>query len=181
MLCGYVLTRTKQEVPGHLPVYNWYPSALAKASASAEHLASLLRSHINSLSDSSGPGAADAESLRGWINTNLVVGGLGITDGRDDELDLLASRPGSADTIFASMISERAHIGWSTHGHSAVDVNIYSSGGPGTEKLRGNVENTEIGKFLRTYLDVDVDEITRELKEKRAVQQVDREVEADDT
>jgi alkaline phosphatase len=64
------------------------------------------------------------------------------------------------------MVSLRARIGWSTHGHSAVDVNVYSSGGPGTERIRGNVENTEVGEFLRDYLEVDVDEITKELRQK---------------
>lgn len=62
------------------------------------------------------------------------------------------------------MISRRAQIGWSTHGHSAVDVNIYGSAG--SEKLRGNHENTEVGKFLRDYLDLNVDDITKELEEK---------------
>ena len=64
------------------------------------------------------------------------------------------------------MVSMRARIGWSTHGHSAVDVNIYSSGGAAAEKIRGNVENTDIGKFLSAYLDVDVEEITKELEDK---------------
>jgi alkaline phosphatase len=47
---------------------------------------------------------------------------------------------------------------------SAVDVNIYGS--VGTDSLRGNHENTEIGEFLREYLDVDVQAITDELAEK---------------
>jgi alkaline phosphatase len=64
------------------------------------------------------------------------------------------------------MVSERAHIGWSTHGHSAVDVNIYSSGGTAAEKIRGNVENTDVGRFLAEYLSVDVEEITKELESK---------------
>jgi alkaline phosphatase len=64
------------------------------------------------------------------------------------------------------MVSTRARIGWSTHGHSAVDVNIYSSGGAAAQKIRGNVENTDVGKFLSAYLDVDVDEITKELEGK---------------
>lgn len=63
------------------------------------------------------------------------------------------------------MISRRARIGWSTHGHTAVDVNIYSSGGRWAEPVKGNVENTDVGKFLRDYLAVDVDEITKELKD----------------
>jgi alkaline phosphatase len=64
------------------------------------------------------------------------------------------------------MVSVRAQIGWSTHGHSAVDVNVYCSGGPGTDAVRGNVENTDIGKFLMDYIDVDVSDITKELREK---------------
>ena len=64
------------------------------------------------------------------------------------------------------MISRRARVGWSTHGHSAVDVNIYSSGGEAADKIRGNVENTDVGVFLREYLGVDVTDITEELREK---------------
>lgn len=43
-------------------------------------------------------------------------------------------------------------------------MNIYGS--VGTDALRGNHENIEIGKFLREYLDVNVDAITEELIEK---------------
>lgn len=91
--------------------------------------------------------------------------GLGIADASDAEINALASNPDAATTTLAGMVSRRARVGWSTHGHSAVDVNVYSSGGSGTEGIRGNVENTDIGKFLRGYLGVDVDEITRELRE----------------
>lgn len=105
-------------------------------------------------------------SLRSWINDTLVVPLLGITDAQPGELDALVGEPDASINTFAAMISLRAHIGWSTHGHSAVDVNIYSSGGPGTEALRGNVENTDVGKFLRSYLNVDVEAITRELRDK---------------
>jgi len=40
-------------------------------------------------------------------------------------------------------------------------VNIY--GTEGSNKLRGNNENTDVGKFLRDYLEVDVKEVTEEL------------------
>ncbi|KAK7729389.1 vacuolar alkaline phosphatase [Cytospora paraplurivora] len=145
-----------------LPVYNWHPSVLARANASAQYLASKLHEHIESIR--SDPAAFDG--LEEWINTTLVVPGLGITDSRDSELKKLASDPTYAIWTFARMISQRARIGWSTHGHSAVDVNIYSSGGPQAENIHGNVENTDVGKFLRDYLDVKVDSITAELKEK---------------
>ncbi len=149
------------EAPNELPVYNWNPVVLARSNASTEYCSFLLRQHIAALV----PGSSD-EPLVDWIDRELVIGRLGITDARDFELDTLAKNPESATLIFSRMVSMRARIGWSTHGHSAVDVNIYSSGGKAAEKIRGNVENTDIGKFLSEYLDVDVEEITKELEDK---------------
>lgn len=65
------------------------------------------------------------------------------------------------------MISRRAQVGWTTHGHSAVDVNIYASDPRQAKPLRGNRENTEIGKFMAEYLDLDseMEAVTKELKE----------------
>ena len=139
---------------------------MAKAEASAEHLAILLRKHITEMKQAGNDAALETASLKDWINTNLVMKGLGIADARDEELDEVAANTEDATTVFAAIISLRAHIGWSTHGHSAVDVNIYSSGGKAVEQLRGNHENTDVGKFLREYLAVDVDSITAELNEK---------------
>ncbi|KAI8626102.1 alkaline phosphatase [Xylariaceae sp. FL1651] len=144
------------------PQYLWYPAVLANATASSEHLARRLRSHIAESvhSDDS------IEELKTYINEELVIPGLGIADATQEELTALAFYPDLAQPAFANMISIRAQIGWSTHGHSAVDVNIYSSGGPGTDAIRGNVENTDVGNFLREYLKVDVDAVTKELNEK---------------
>ncbi|ROV90279.1 hypothetical protein VSDG_08160 [Cytospora chrysosperma] len=145
-----------------LPVYNWYPTVLAKANASTQYLASKLQEHLESIKLD----PAALNDLEDWINTELVIPGLGITDARDSELKSLVSDPTNAIYTFSQMISQRARVGWSTHGHSAVDVNIYSSGGPQAEAIHGNVENTDVGKFLRNYLDVDVKAITEELKDK---------------
>ncbi|KAL2263732.1 hypothetical protein VTK26DRAFT_5376 [Humicola hyalothermophila] len=160
---------TAWQAPNELPVYNWHPSVLAKANASAEHLALLLREHVESSPPES------TEALMDWINKELVTAHLGITDALEIELNALASNPLAATTIFARMVSIRARVGWSTHGHSAVDVNIYSSGGAEAERIRGNVENTDVGQFLIDYLGVgaDVDEITRELEEKLVVNAVE--------
>lgn len=155
---------TALQEPGHNPVYNWYPQALADASASCELLTYKLLRHV-----SSHPTESDKD-LRTWINDNLIIPGLGIKDATDEELTLLAEQPDSAINILAAMISLRARVGWSTHGHTAVDVNIYSSGGPGAESIRGNVENTEVGRFLHEYLSVDVDAVTKELKEKMGIE-----------
>lgn len=150
---------TAIQEPGHLPVYNWYPQALADASSSCQFLAGKLLTHISETTMSE-------SDLKSWINKHIIKSGLGITNPSDRELELLATQPEDSLVILSAMISLRAHVGWSTHGHTAVDVNIYSSGGAGAEAIRGNVENTDVGRFLREYLDVDVESVTEELKEK---------------
>ncbi|QPG93894.1 hypothetical protein C2857_003409 [Epichloe festucae Fl1] len=162
---------TALQEPGHLPVYNWYPQVLANATQSCEKLAATLQNHVSDKAYS-----MNKEQLKSWINNELVVSGLGIPDATDEELILLAENPEASITTFAAIMSLRAHIGWSTHGHTAVDVNVYSSGGPETSGIRGNVENTDIGKFLSHYLDVDVDQITQELRNQRGTRDVEPQV-----
>jgi alkaline phosphatase len=153
------------EAPNEFPVYNWFPEHLARANASSEYLAALLQQHLARHPDQA------LEELKAWIDAHLVAARLGITDALDVELNTLASNPAAAAYAFAAMVSLRARVGWSTHGHSAVDVNIYSSGGsPAVDRLRGNVENTEIGDVLAEYLGVDTDEVTRLLREANKAQ-----------
>ncbi|KAJ4150066.1 hypothetical protein LMH87_010832 [Akanthomyces muscarius] len=146
--------------------YDWYPAVLDRATASCEHLAAKLKARVAETGKA-------ASGLRKYIKDELVVAGLGVpaSEVPDADLDRLVAAAAAGDierakNIFTEIISHRARIGWSTHGHTAVDVNIYSSGGPGTHAIRGNVENTEVGDFLRRYLDVDVDAITAELQAK---------------
>ena len=49
-----------------------------------------------------------------------------------------------------------------------MDVNIYASDLKVAHALVGNHENTEVGNFLRDYLDLDLEPITAELREKGA-------------
>ncbi|KAF7862703.1 hypothetical protein EAF04_007576 [Stromatinia cepivora] len=143
------------------PQYLWYPEVLANASHSSEYLSRALRAHIAS----SGSSTEGEAAYRRFVKEELVEGGLGVMDASDEEIDLIISNPALSAYAFADIISRRAQIGWSTHGHSAVDVNIY---GYGADVLRGNHENIEVGKFLRDYLNVDVDAITTELNSKKA-------------
>lgn len=52
---------------------------------------------------------------------------------------------------------------------TAVDVNIYASNPKHVRPLIGNHENTDIGVFLREYLDVDTKAVTKELKEQLTI------------
>ncbi|KAK7924031.1 alkaline phosphatase [Apiospora marii] len=151
-----------KQLRSEYPEYLWYPGVLANASSSTEYLASKLYKHIASTAKN----GTSKKELKAYINDELVKAGLGVHDATDAELAEIVSTPAKAQDLFAKIISQRAEIGWSSHGHSAVDVNIYSSGGSGTDAIRGNVENTEVGDFLRDYIGVDVEAVTKELRKK---------------
>ena len=164
---------TARQLHTSYPEYHWFPAALANASNSAEHLAYQLHNFVSghqesSLSTISNPPKHKREDLETYIRDVLISKGLGIQDASDEEVHRLLdnSDPWPASYLFADMISRRAQVGWTTHGHSAVDVNIYASNPDHARPLLGNHENTEIGKFLADYLDVDVGAVTKELKAK---------------
>ena len=146
------------ELHSDYPEYLWYPEVLDNALHSAEYLAEKLNLDL-----ASGSLEISEEKLKRHINENYVEKWLRITDATDAELQRFVDNPPQAVYYFAELVSRRAQVGFSTHGHSAVDVNIY--GTVGTERLSGNHENTDVGKFLREYLEVEVDDITKELVE----------------
>ncbi|KAL6161348.1 vacuolar alkaline phosphatase [Exserohilum turcicum] len=141
------------------PEYVWYPGPLANASHSAENLASAYKKYL----------AANppADQTADFVRKSLAEG-LGVHDYTQDEVNNLIKDPATALYQYADMISRRAQTGWSTHGHSGADVNIYTSDPDATTALHGNHENTEVGDFLRDYLGVDVEAITKELRQKGA-------------
>ncbi|KAK6526917.1 hypothetical protein TWF281_010113 [Arthrobotrys megalospora] len=138
------------------PDYLWYPSVLANASHSSEYMAKLLADFPET----------GKKKITEYIKDELLPLQQ-ITDADDDEIaKLVTAKTGGLSSAYAwaDMISRRAQIGWATHGHSAVDVNIYAYPPESAKKLWGNHENTEIGEFLRNWLDVDVDAITKKLR-----------------
>ncbi|KAG0171025.1 hypothetical protein DFQ30_001645 [Apophysomyces sp. BC1015] len=89
---------------------------------------------------------------------------LGIEDVTEAEITALAGRkfPKSLDQYLAEMVSLRAQLGWATHGHSGVDVNLYAYG-KGVDWLHGSHENIEIGHFIERVLDLNLTDITTQL------------------
>ncbi|KAL9613165.1 MAG: hypothetical protein Q9167_002285 [Letrouitia subvulpina] len=179
---------TARQLHTTYPEYHWFPAVLANSTHSSENLAYQLRDHI---SDSDTPSshsnknpialpprasseipstaANDDDSLPTFVRS-LVSSGLGIQDATDDEISRLvhsSDDPWPASYIFADMISRRAQVGWTTHGHSAVDVNIYASSSEDAAPLVGNHENTDVGAFLVEYLGLGdhVEKVTRVLRE----------------
>ncbi|EFW17140.1 hypothetical protein D8B26_003898 [Coccidioides posadasii str. Silveira] len=144
------------------PDYKWFPGVLENATHSSEYLETKLYNYLDDEGKS-----VPKEEQRAYVRRQFVEKGLGIFDAKNSEIDQLlqAGDPVPAAYVFADMISRRAQIGWSTHGHSAADVNIYASSPEDALDLVGNHENTEVGDFLAKYLDLDLDAITQKLKE----------------
>jgi alkaline phosphatase len=147
---------------------------LANATHSAEHLAHALSRYSEK--------DTQTTDLKSYIKKTLIQDGLGVLDITDDEVQHIVDHPELSAYSFADIVSRRAQIGWSTHGHSggssspspdetlklitslAVDVNIYST--TKHSAISGNHENTEVGGFIRDYLGLDLQPITKELMEK---------------
>lgn len=144
---------TARQLHSSYPDYLWYPGVLANASRSAAHSAHALHAFLRR---DPRPSPSETESfLRA-----LAADDAGIHDPTPPELASLAADPDAAPYVFADMVARRAQIGWSTHGHSGADVNIYSSDPGLAADLVGNVENTAVGEFLRKFLGVE-DELKR--------------------
>lgn len=154
---------TARQLHQSYPLYRWYPGVLVNASHSAEYVSRKWHEYLNS------EGESASRKDRASVVADYVQSDLGIVDYTNEEIDAIvdASPIWPPSYLFADMISRRAQVGWSTHGHSAVDVNIYASNPKHALPLVGNHENIEVGEFIADYLDLDLEPITKELKEKK--------------
>lgn len=152
---------TARQLTVDYPDYVWYPQALANASHSSHHAAVTYYLHTIS------PSFSKSGNARTFL-VDVLASQLGIHDASDAELDAVINDPLHGNSTMADMISRRSQTGWSTHGHSAVDVNIYASDKHAARKLQGQHENTEVGEFLAWYLELEdeVEKVTEDLKEK---------------
>ncbi|MDH5432730.1 MAG: alkaline phosphatase [Gammaproteobacteria bacterium] len=53
--------------------------------------------------------------------------------------------------VLNQLISNKTYTGWTTSGHTAVDVNLYAFG-PGSNQLAGHRDNTEIGQLIMSLI-----------------------------
>ncbi|KAI9320982.1 alkaline-phosphatase-like protein [Dichotomocladium elegans] len=140
------------------PEYKWNPEVISRVRNSSEALARTWSRVIQK---------EDVDATN-YLKSKIIADGLGIQDPTDEEINTVMSWKDSGKDItdlenkLAGMVNRRAMIGFTTHGHSAVDVNLYAYG-PGTEALRGSHENTDIGDFIRDYLQLDLDDVTKRL------------------
>lgn len=83
----------------------------------------------------------------------------GLDDLTTEELEKLnSSKNIGADMI--KMLAERAHIGYTTGGHTGEDVFLYSYG---PSKPTGLVENTDLAKKMAQFMDFDLSKLSKKL------------------
>lgn len=102
---------TARQLKPEYPDYLWYPGVLASASHSGEFLSENLKAYISEES---------SYTKQQKYARTLLEKGLGVHDATDDEVNALLdpNYPYVPEHVFTDIISRRAQIGWSTHGHS---------------------------------------------------------------
>ena len=87
----------------------------------------------------------------------------GIDDLSDDEIETIrAANPRQLNNIAGPMISRRAYIGWTTSGHTAEEMNLFSYF-PGGSRLSGTIENTDIARISAGIWGIDLDSLSARL------------------
>ncbi|KAJ2517885.1 vacuolar alkaline phosphatase [Coemansia sp. RSA 2049] len=139
------------------PEYLWNPQVLDPVARSAESVCARLRA----MSDNDGD-----QSVDDYVADTVLPKHLGIRNATDSEVDAVV---GAAEMdskrckrTVGGVVSQRAHIGWSTGGHTGADVGLYAYGSSNGSQLqqdalrmfRGNMDNTQVGRALAAYLDV---------------------------
>ncbi|KAJ3162333.1 hypothetical protein HDU86_004813 [Geranomyces michiganensis] len=140
--------------PHSYPDYFWNPEALVKVKRSIEIIAP-------EITNFTGP----PEARTAFVKNTVFADWLAIPDATEAEIKAAAQAGAPYEEVVAVLglaLSRRAGLGWATHGHSAVDVNLYAYG-RNAHELRGNHENTDIGQFIVKQMGLALEPVTAQL------------------
>lgn len=151
-----------RQVTKSYPEYVWYPEVLYNARHSGEYCSKQIANY-------------KGDDKKGFIKHEILEQTLQIKDFKEEEVHFLTSEKdrNAVQDKLNDMISFRAQIGWSTHGHSAVDVNIYAYSNKKSvmddilQHLQGNHENTKIGDYMAGYMDLNLSEVSKKVRNTR--------------
>ncbi|EFA83813.1 alkaline phosphatase [Heterostelium album PN500] len=157
------ITLGMQPDPKEYPQYEWHPETLLKLNASAHYMATQL------FNTTLFP-TIDATIITNYVNAH--ADGLNITF-TSDEMNLLMffATPRNDEKVWnfeqflGQYISRRAWVGFTTGGHTGVDVNLYYYYSGDDEDLqedhiRANVENIDVANFIAKAMDLDLPAMT---------------------
>lgn len=155
---------TARQVSPLYPDYLWYPQALLNSSHSGEFLT---RKVLNAKS-------SDSAAFQLFVAKEVLEKDMGIVDFAPEDVAAICELSSTPDALLYylnNMVSVRSQTGWTTHGHSAVDVNIYAHSNServnaklmsreAYSGLLGNHENIEIGAFMESLAGVSLEKVT---------------------
>lgn len=137
-------------------IYAWHPEVLDNVSASTTAIADSVRALRSSDADS----ATVAQRISDTVSRLT-----GVSDISDERLRRLTDVKGqyALGKAVAPIVNRPALVGWTTYGHTAVDVNLYAYG-PGANRFSGNRDNTYVGRTLADLLNVNLEQLTEQLR-----------------
>ena len=110
--------------------YTWYPQVIKKIKASSYTIAKALR-------ESKDINATFKDYTSIILKQNEYREITEAIDNKDKKVRVIVNE----------IINKRSHTGWSTRGHTAVDVQTFAYG-KGSQKFKGFMDNTDIAKKL---------------------------------
>ncbi|KJE97608.1 alkaline phosphatase [Capsaspora owczarzaki ATCC 30864] len=142
------------------PEYEWTPYPLQRQLNSTEVLAKAIRKLYD-----------DGGNVTDYLVSTVLPVYLGIPSWTESDiqaiLDGLQLYIGNGSDFYLKkplniLVSNAAGIGWTTPGHSGVDVNLYAMGSS-SSKIVGNLENTQVGQLIEEIFSFDLDAITKKV------------------
>lgn len=110
--------------------YSWKPEWIKNLKASPTEIAKQLVSEKN----------------KGLVASDLL--GFALTQEEVNSLNLIESNePKPFYKTICKILDERSDTGWTTSGHTGVDVQIFAKG-KASERFNGHLDNTQIGQIL---------------------------------
>lgn len=100
-------------------------------------------------------GGVDMAWFRSNLSTRFNIDFASIADPMMDIIAQADTNASAADSrlqwLLTGVMADSARIGWSTGGHTAVNVPIFAYG-PGSSRFKGTLDNTEVGIRLQEVL-----------------------------
>ncbi|ORX78876.1 alkaline phosphatase-like protein [Anaeromyces robustus] len=149
------------------PKYIWHPEVILNVKKSTNKVALEIEKILKSGNNNNDEEEDDDSNTVYDLTTNIIYEKMGIDDVTEEELKFIVESDVGRQTMelanyLAKMVSHRAKIAWTTHGHSGADVNLYAYG-KNAELFRGSKENNEIGRIIEKLLGIDLNKLTKRL------------------
>jgi len=125
--------------------YDYNPNVLLKVNASAIKMASLIHA-----------GGEIFGILYQYAGINLTTSEFQAIQNASNDIP-------ATTVVIGNIIAKRTGLGWSTTGHTGVDVNLYATGYK-ADQLFGNYNNRDVGSWVAQMFNLDLAAETEKLK-----------------